>query len=118
MAVVLLAALLQRKRPHKTSQRSKGGYPINSNSTLTVLISLIRTGTPASKILMASFEGPNYENGIDFKALAKSDPEFAAIYSANNSWVDFKNPKAVKYLHLASASTFTNSFVGNSPSHF
>ena len=46
---------------------------------------------------MASFEGPNYENGIDFKALAKSDPEFAAIYSANNSWVDFKNSKAVKY---------------------
>jgi len=46
---------------------------------------------------MAPSEGPVYENGIDFKALAKDDPEFSAIYSANNSWVDFKNPTIVTY---------------------
>lgn len=40
---------------------------------------------------------PNYENGIDFQELAKDDPDFAAIYSANNSRVDFKDPKAVTY---------------------
>jgi hypothetical protein len=46
---------------------------------------------------MAPSGEPNYENGIDFKALAKDDPEFSAIYTANNCWVDFKNPKAVTY---------------------
>jgi hypothetical protein len=57
----------------------------------------IRVGIPLLKILMAPSEEPNYENGIDFKALAKDDPEFAAVCSANNSWVDFKDPIAVTY---------------------
>lgn len=40
-----------------------------------------------------------YEGDVDFDVLAAKDPEFAAIckVSKNKRWVDFQNPKVVKY---------------------
>ena len=40
-----------------------------------------------------------YEGDVDFDVLAAKDPEFAAIckISKNKRWVDFQNPKVVKY---------------------
>ena len=80
-----------RAYPAKISTRSKS----NIAFALTTLINLILATAPVSEILMVPSDEPNYENGIDFETLAKDDPDFAAIYSANNSWVDFKDPKAV-----------------------
>src|SRR5947207_10558543 len=73
--------------------RTKISTPSKSNIAfaLTTLINLILVTAPVSKILMVPSDEPNYENGIDFERLAKDDPDFAAIYSANNSWVDFKD---------------------------
>lgn len=40
-----------------------------------------------------------YEGDVDFDVLAAKDPEFAAIckVSKNKRWVDFQDPKVVKY---------------------
>lgn len=39
---------------------------------------------------------PNYDEDVDFQALAMTDPDFAKLYDAANSHVDFQNPKALQ----------------------
>jgi len=45
---------------------------------------------------MESFKEPSYDE-LSFEQLAKDDPEFHIIYTANNNWLDFQNPQMVKY---------------------
>ncbi|KAJ9619289.1 hypothetical protein H2203_008618 [Taxawa tesnikishii (nom. ined.)] len=41
---------------------------------------------------------PNYDDGIDFEALAIQDADFARVYRAANGHVDFQDPKALQQL--------------------
>jgi len=45
---------------------------------------------------------PNYDEDIDFQALAMTDPDFAKFYDDANGHVDFHDPKALQQaiLHL------------------
>jgi hypothetical protein len=45
---------------------------------------------------MTAFKPPDYSN-LSFDQLAKDDHEFGEVYKANKNWVDFHNPKIVKY---------------------
>lgn len=39
---------------------------------------------------------PNYDEDIDFQALAMTDPDFAKFYDDANGHVDFHDPKALQ----------------------
>jgi hypothetical protein len=39
---------------------------------------------------------PNYEEDVDFEALALQDADFARIVNANGGILDFHDPRAVK----------------------
>ena len=41
---------------------------------------------------------PNYEEDVDFEALALQDADFAKVLSANGGILDFHDPQAVKYV--------------------
>ncbi|KAI4719585.1 hypothetical protein E4T48_04219 [Aureobasidium sp. EXF-10727] len=41
---------------------------------------------------------PNYDEEVDFQALAMTDPEFAEFYDDANGHVDFQDPKALQQL--------------------
>jgi 23S rRNA (adenine1618-N6)-methyltransferase len=43
-----------------------------------------------------SKEAPNYDEEVDFQALAMVDPDFAKFYDDANGHVDFQNPKALQ----------------------
>lgn len=42
---------------------------------------------------------PYYERDVDFDALAKDDPEFAAVavIAKSKGFIDFQNPRIVQY---------------------
>jgi len=39
---------------------------------------------------------PNYEEDVDFEALALQDADFAKVLNANEGILDFHDPQAVK----------------------
>jgi PleD family two-component response regulator len=39
---------------------------------------------------------PNYDEEVDFRALAMIDPDFAKFYDDANGHVDFQDPKALQ----------------------
>ncbi|KAG9816356.1 hypothetical protein KCU77_g18128, partial [Aureobasidium melanogenum] len=41
---------------------------------------------------------PNYDEDVDFQALAMTDSDFAKFYDAANGHVDFQDPKALQQL--------------------
>jgi hypothetical protein len=41
-------------------------------------------------------KAPNYDEEVDFQALAMIDSEFAKIYDDANGHVDFHDPKAIQ----------------------
>lgn len=41
---------------------------------------------------------PNYEEDVDFEALALQDADFARVLNANEGILDFHDPQAVKQL--------------------
>jgi 23S rRNA (adenine1618-N6)-methyltransferase len=43
-----------------------------------------------------SKEAPNYDEEVDFQALAMIDPDFAKFYDDANGHVDFQDPKALQ----------------------
>lgn len=43
---------------------------------------------------------PNYDEDIDFQALAMTDPDFARFYDDANGHVDFHDPKALQQASL------------------
>lgn len=47
---------------------------------------------------------PNYDEDVDFDALAVQDADFAKLYNAVNGKVDFQDPKALQYDDLLTVS--------------
>lgn len=45
-------------------------------------------------------EVPNYDEEVDFQALAMTDPDFAKFYDDANGLVDFQDPKALQQVIL------------------
>lgn len=41
---------------------------------------------------------PNYDDDVDFEALAIQDADFAELYYAADGKLDFQDPKAVQYV--------------------
>jgi 23S rRNA (adenine1618-N6)-methyltransferase len=41
-------------------------------------------------------KAPNYDEEVDFQALAMIDPDFAKFYDDANGHVDFQDPKALQ----------------------
>lgn len=39
---------------------------------------------------------PNYDEDVDFEALAMEDADFAKIYNTANGKVDFQDPKSLQ----------------------
>ncbi len=47
--------------------------------------------------MTSTFKPPNYDEDVDFAALALQDADFARVLNAGKSHVDFHDPQAVKY---------------------
>ena len=45
---------------------------------------------------------PDYDEEVDFQALAITDPDFAKFYDDANGHVDFQDPKALQQVVLHS----------------